>query len=225
MENPLMKITKIMLVEDNAGYRDILCEIIDPQDGMELLCQFGTAEGALRSFQSMATRKIPDLILLDLNLPGMSGLEALPYLKEYMPRADIIVLTQSDRKDDIFAAIAKGANGYLLKSSTAAEIRSAIQNVASGGSSLDPIVTKFILEYIQKNPVKTAPTSILSHRELEVLDLLASGLQKKDIADQLSISITTVADHVRRIYIKLKVPNAPAAIAKAFSLGILPAAK
>ncbi|MDQ8183844.1 response regulator transcription factor [Pelagicoccus sp. SDUM812005] len=215
-----MKKTKLTLVEDNAGYREMLAEIVSSQDGMELISEFGTAEGALNSIMNANLSATPDLVLLDLNLPGMPGLEAMPYFKSYAPKVQIIVLTQSDREADIVEAIRKGAAGYLLKSSTAAEIRAAIRAVASGGASLDPKVAQHIMELIPASPQRGGSGIQLSERETEVLELLAKGLQKKEIADQLSISITTVADHVRRIYCKLEVPNAPSAIHRAHELGL-----
>ncbi len=213
---------KIIIVEDNPGYREMLSEIVQLQEGIHLINQFGTAEGALNSTQNAPLNETPDLVLLDLNLPGMSGLASIPFFKTYIPKAQIIVLTQSNREADIVEAISKGAKGYLLKSSTAADIRSAIKAVLSGGATLDPSVAQHILKLIPKKSHKDDLEIPLSDRELEVLELLANGLQKKEIADRLSISVTTVADHVRRIYYKLEVPNAPSAIHQAHKLGLFP---
>jgi DNA-binding NarL/FixJ family response regulator len=211
---------KVMLVEDHAGYREVITRALKKEEKIELISLFGTAEIALRSLQDMTTRKVPDLILLDLNLPGMSGLEALPFIRQTMPDAKIIILTQSDKEADIMTAISQGANGYLLKSSTANAIREAIQTVMNGGASLDPTVANFILNTISDQPQKIPLEKELSKREMEVLSLLGEGLVKKEIASNLGISVTTVADHVRHIYEKLEVPNAPAAINRAHHLGL-----
>jgi DNA-binding NarL/FixJ family response regulator len=211
---------KVMLVEDHAGYREVIARALKSEDHIELISQFATAEIALRSLQDMTTRNVPDLILLDLNLPGMSGLKALPFIRQTMPDTKIVILTQSDKEADIMTAITQGANGYLLKSSTANAIRDSIKTVMNGGATLDPAVANYILSTISDQPQKAPLEKELSKREMEVLSLLGEGLVKKEIASRLGISVTTVADHVRHIYEKLEVPNAPAAINKAHRLGL-----
>lgn len=211
----------IMLVEDHVGYREVLEQAIGLEPSFELLSQFGTAEIALRSLQNKGSATTPDLILLDLNLPGMSGLEAIPWIKDYSPKTEIIVLTQSDKESDVLNAIAQGASGYLLKSATVNQIKEAIQTVMAGGASLDPSVARFILDSMKSRPVKEKPEKSLSDRELEILTLLAEGYVKKMIANKLEISVTTVAYHVKHIYEKLNVMNAPAAINQAHRMGIL----
>ncbi|WP_372795802.1 response regulator [Pontiella sp.] len=218
----MKKQIKVMLVEDHAGYREVITRALKNEEQIELISQFGTAEIALRSLQDMSTRKEPDLILLDLNLPGLSGLEALPFFRQSIPDTEIIILTQSDKEADILNAISQGAKGYLLKSSTAAQIRDGIKTVMNGGASLDPAVANFILKMMSNLPQKSTLQKNLSEREMEVLSLLGEGLVKKEIASELGISVTTVADHVRKIYEKLEVQNAPAAINRAHRLGLFP---
>lgn len=161
-----------------------------------------------------------DVVLLDLNLPEMSGLEAIPWIKKYCPRIKIIILSQSDNETNILNAIHLGADGYLLKESTLDQIISGIRSVVDGGASLDPRVAQFILNTIQTKVPQPNSDSLLSEREIEILRLLSEGLMKKDISERLDIGITTVATHVRRIYEKLDVVNAPAAISKAYKAGI-----
>ena len=218
MKSPI----KVMLVEDHPGYREVITRALKNEKRIELISQFGTAEIALRSLQEMSTRNVPDLILLDLNLPGLSGLEALPYFKQSIPDTEVIILTQSDKKSDILNAISLGAKGYLLKSSTANHIREGIKTVMAGGASLDPGVATFILNTLRGRPKEAVLEKDLSEREMEVLSLLGEGLVKKEIASELGISITTVADHVRHIYEKLEVQNAPAAVNRAHRLGLFP---
>ena len=213
---------RIMLVEDNPEYRRVIEIAIKRDDGMELVNQSGTAERALRSFQDMSTRTDPDVILLDLNLPGMSGLDALPHFTKTAPDSPIIVLTQSDCESDVLRAISLGAKGYLLKSATVKQIKDGIQTVVEGGSTLDPAVARFILNTLKTKLPKTEDAAHLSDRELEILTLLGEGLQKKEIASKLNISTFTVATHARHIYEKLEVPNAPAAINRAHRLGLFP---
>lgn len=210
----------IMLVEDHPAYREVIERAIKREPNLTLISQFGTAEIALRSVQEASPVNTPDLVLLDLNLPGMSGLESIPWFKKYIPKAEILVLTQSDKEEDIHAAISSGASGYLLKSAKVAQIKEAIQTVVDGGASLDPNVARFILNKMKSSASVEKPEKALSERELEILTLLGEGLVKKEIADQLKISVTTVAYHVKHIYEKLNVQNAPAAIHKAHRLGL-----
>jgi len=211
---------KIMLVEDNQEYSEVIKLAISRRDGMELTAAFTTAEIALRSLRSEEYIS-PHIILLDLRLPGMGGLEALPYFKEMTPEAKIIILSQSDAESDISEAISKGASGYLLKSSTIAQIKDGIRAVAEGGVILDPTVAKFVLQEYKSNRPILSVNKALSNRELEVLGLLAEGKVKKEIGDTLSISYGTVDTHIRRVYQKLDVNNAAGAVSMAFRMGIL----
>ncbi len=219
----MKKKIRIMLVEDNPEYRNVIDLALKRDPEMELISTFGAAEGALRSVETMKRRELPDLILLDLRLPGISGLEALSIFSEFIPDVKIIILTQSDREADVLSAISQGASGYLLKSSTAKQIKDGISVVVAGGASLDPSVAKYIMKRLQtKSARKTEP--LLTERELEILGLLAEGLVKKEIAQKLDISYHTASTHIRHIYEKLQVPNAPSAINKAHRLGMFPSA-
>lgn len=210
-----------MLVEDNPAYREVIDLAIKRDPHLELYDSFGTAEIALRSINQKGG-KGPDIILLDLCLPGMLGLEALPWFIKYLPNTKVVVITQSKAEDDVLKAISIGASGYLLKSSSIDQIKECIRNVANGGSSLDTEVTGFVLDSMRKLKPEETLDKPLSGRELEVLNLLAEGFLKKDISEQLGISYSTVDMHVRHIYEKLDVRNAPAAINRAFRVGMLP---
>ena len=211
---------QIVLIEDHPEYREIVGFALQKEPDMKLVNEFGTAERALRFLQTELNGKIPDIILLDLNLPGMNGIKAIHWIKEYSPNSRIIVLTQSHKEADVLAAISQGASGYLLKSSTVDEITDGIRIVFKGGASLDSSVAKFILHTLQSRLPKEEMDQMLTDRELEVIKLLADGLVKKEIAQQLNISMSTVVTHVSHIYEKLHVQNAPAAVAKAFRMGI-----
>lgn len=211
---------KIMLVEDNPEYRDVIEFAMEQDETMELAAQYGLAERALRSFQEMSTRVEPDVILLDLHLPGMSGLEALPHFTQAVPGASVIVLTQSNLEADVLRAISLGAKGYLLKSATMQQIKAGIQTVAEGGSTLDPKVARFIMETLKTKLPAEHGSGLLSDREFETLELMAAGLARKEIAEKLAISVFTVDTHVRHIYDKLNVPNSAAAIDKAHRMGL-----
>jgi DNA-binding NarL/FixJ family response regulator len=211
----------VMLVEDNPAYRKSIGYALNGRDGINLLHQFGTAEIAIQSLLEMDPAKIPDVVLLDLNLPGMSGLEVLPWFKKYIPDANVIVLTQSDAEADVLHAIQEGAMGYLQKSSTVKQIKEAIRSVMDGGSTLDGKVAKFIVTTFNERVPKHVQESTLSQRELEILTLLSEGLVKKEIGDRLNIGYSSVATYTRRIYEKLHVVNSSAAVSKAFRAGIL----
>ncbi len=211
---------RIMVVEDHPEYREVIGFALKKEKDMTLVGEFGTAERALRSLNDMSTRVEPHVILLDLNLPGMSGLEAIPFFKSAVPNAKIVALTQSDKEEDVLKAIRLGAAGYLLKSSTVTRITIGIRSVMKEGTPIDAGVAKYIL-----NQMKTAPKkeiiSALSDRETEILSLIADGLAKKEIADRLGIGVSTVVTHVSHIYEKLGAVNAPAAVAKAYKAGLI----
>jgi DNA-binding NarL/FixJ family response regulator len=224
-ENAMNRKIRIMIVEDHPEYREIVELALSRESDIELTSQFGTAERALRSLQDREVRKDPDIILLDLHLPGLGGLEAIPQFSTSIPGAKIIILTQSNRDEDVLKAIMLGASGYLLKSSTVKQLIEGIRTVMEGGASLDAKLAKFVLKTLKAKLPPSDIEHLLSKREVEVLTMLAEGRVKKEIADLLHISLTTVISHVSHIYEKLNAPNAPAAIAKAFQLGILPISK
>lgn len=213
---------KIILIEDSAAYRKVISRALDSESDISLIGQFGTAEIALRNLKEVSADATPNLILLDLNLPGMSGLKALSWIQEYTPETKVIILTQSDKAKDIVTAISQGASGYLLKSNTLDQLTEGIRNVMSGGASLDSTVAKFLVGKIKKNTLIEPPGKPLSQREMEVLILISQGLQKKEIGDKLDISARTVAAHVEKIYNKLNVQNAASAVHKAHQSGIFP---
>ena len=213
---------KVMLVEDNPEFRKVIRLALSRDAAIVLASEFGTAEIALRSLCDGTTPGSPDVILLDLRLPGMGGLDALPHFTSTAPHAKVIVLTQSDCEADVLRAIALGAAGYLLKSSTITQIKEGIRSVIDGGASLDPGVAKFLLKSLQVRLPTAQAEGLLTDRELEILALLGEGLVKKEIADRLRIAYPTVDSHVQRIYEKLQVHNAPAAINIAHRLGIFP---
>lgn len=218
MKDPI----NIMLVEDSAAFRKVISRTLGSEPGFNLIRQFGTAEIALRSLKKAPDHATSDLVLLDLNLPGISGLEALSWIREYVPNTKIIILTQSNQEADIVQAISQGASGYLLKSNTLDQLTAGIRNVMNGGASLDPTVAKFLTDKMKQDHSAASQENPLSPREMEVLLFISEGLQKKEIGERLNISPRTVAAHVEKIYDKLKVHNAPSAVNKAHQLRIFP---
>ena len=214
-----------MMIEDHPEYREVVALALSKEPDMEVTSQFGTSERALRSLRDRDEYQEPDIILLDLHLPGASGLEAIVHFNNEIPHAKIIILTQSNREEDVLKAIMLGAAGYLLKSSTVRQLTEGIRTVMEGGASLDTKLAKFVLKTLKNKLPPSEIEHLLSMRELEVLTMLAEGRVKKEIAERLHIGLTTVVSHVGHIYEKLNAPNAPSAIAKAFQLGILPLSK
>jgi DNA-binding NarL/FixJ family response regulator len=210
---------QVMLVEDNKAYREVVNLAIGEEKDIEIMDQYGTSEIALRSLQSMSAPR-PEILLLDLRLPGMSGLDSIRYFREYAPDTKIIILTQSDQEADVLRAILLGASGYLLKSARVQEIVDGIRLVHNGGATLDPSVAKFLLQNLQSRLPKESLNIGLSDRELEILKLLSEGMVKKQIAEKLGIGYATVDTHVGHIYEKLHVNNAPSAVGKAYKLGL-----
>jgi two-component system nitrate/nitrite response regulator NarL len=216
---------RIIIVEDHPEFRETIEFVLGKEEGLELVNQYGNAELALRSLQNSNTENGVDIILLDLNLPGISGLEAIRWFKDYAPLAKILVLSQSDREADVIRAVRLGASGYLLKSSTMTQIIEGIRIVNDGGASLDSHLAKFILKALIAALPNDEQKIGLSPRELEVLNLIARGQSQKQVAVTLNISTYTVTDHLKHIYQKMDVKNAPEAIDKAHRRGIFQPSK
>jgi len=216
---------KIMLVEDSPEYRKVIGMAFKRDEGIELIHTTGTAERALSILEHARRQEFPDLILLDLNLPGMNGLAAVASLRAVAASVKILVLTQSDREEDVLQAIKAGASGYLLKSSGIQQIRDGIKTLMDGGSPVDSKIAQYILRLVYNNSHAEVQKNPMSNRELEVLVLMADGLVKKQIATLLDISPYTVQAHCRNIYEKLCVPNATAAVSQAYRLGLIPVKK
>ena len=219
-ESQADQVIRVLIVEDHTGYREVVKIAINKTSDITVVGTFGAAEIAHRSLQNKSDNQSPDVILLNLNLSGITGLEAIPEFMSLAPGVKIIVLTQSDRQADICTAIQLGASGYLLKNATADELVDGIRNVMNGDAALDPGVAKFLLSKLNSVIPPDQGDERLTSRELEILELLAEGLTKKEIAGRLGISNSTVSHHVVHIFEKLKVPNAPAAIAQAFRRGL-----
>ncbi|MDF7801679.1 response regulator transcription factor [Pontiellaceae bacterium B1224] len=217
-----MKQIRIMLVEDSPEFRDVIAFGLSDEPDMKIEQQFNTADAAVRSLENAPSSTIPDLILLDLNLPGISGLEAIPRFRILAPKTEIIILTESEREADVLSAISSGAVGYLLKESSLDQITEGIRTVMDGGASLDPVMARYLLNNQSRYNLQKDGTTQLSPREAQILNLLAEGQLQKQIADELNISPKTVGFHIGHIYEKLNVQNAPAAIHKAHRLGIFP---
>jgi DNA-binding NarL/FixJ family response regulator len=206
----------IWIVEDDAGYRRTLRKILNHEEHINCDRVFSSCPDL---FDALRGEAQPNLVLMDLGLPGISGVEGIRKLAEIAPDVAVVVLTVFSDKRKVLDALDAGAVAYLLKSSTQQEIVQGINDVFVGGASLSPTVAKIVLEQMRKP--KNANHFSLTQREIEVLKLLAEGLAAKQIAHQMGVSIHTVAFHLKNIYAKLDVHSQSGAIAKAFQAGIL----
>lgn len=204
---------KVSIVEDNEQLRSTLARMISRADGFECLGQYPSAEAGLAGIPA----EKPNVVLMDINLPGMNGVECVRKLKEIMPTTQVVMLTAYEDTENIFNSLAAGAAGYLLKRSKSAEILEALRDVQNGGSPMSTHIARKVVQSFQSRP-SAAPveqTEELSPREQEVLDLLSQGFMYKEISDKLGISFETVRTYIRRIYEKLHVRTRTEAVAKA----------
>jgi DNA-binding NarL/FixJ family response regulator len=213
-----MSIT-ISIVEDNDKLRGTLAKVIGRAEGFRFVSDYATAEDALAGLPKVK----PEVVLMDINLPGMNGVECVRKLKALLPQTQVMMLTVYEDTENIFNALAAGANGYMLKRTPTKELIEAIREVHRGGSPMTTHIARLVVQSFQK-PVAAPAQSAggagggdlaeLSEREQQVLDLLAQGLIYKEIADKLNIGYETVHTYIRRIYEKLQVRTRTEAVAK-----------
>ena len=206
----MSKLIKVALVDDEADLRENIAGFVDAAKGFRCVSAYPSAEEALVRLP----QDQPDVVLMDINLGGMSGIECVRQLKPRLPAAQIVMLTVFDDTEKIFSALAAGASGYLLKRLAPAKLLEAIREVHEGGSPMSAPIARKVVQSLQKNPVKADPSADLSPREREVLEGLAEGQVYKQIADRLGVSIHTVRNYIRRIYEKLHVQSRTEAVAK-----------
>jgi DNA-binding NarL/FixJ family response regulator len=200
----------VSIVEDSEKLRATLARVISRSPGFTCNSQHGTAEEALKELPAVK----PQVVLMDINLPGMNGVECVRQLKQILPATLVIMLTVYEDTDNIFNALAAGASGYMLKRTPTAELLNAIEDVVKGGSPMTMHIARKVVQSFQKNTAPSPATETLSEREQQVLDLLSQGLIYKEIADKIGVSYETVHTYVRRIYEKLQVRTRTEAIAK-----------
>lgn len=200
----------VAIVEDNDQLRGTLVRVLDRAPDCKCTGNFATAEAALEAMPGLR----PDVVLMDINLPGMNGVECVRQLKQVLPATQVVMLTAYEDTENIFNALAAGATGYLLKRTSMAELLAALREVKAGGSPMTTHIARKVVQSFQRTPAAAQPADNLSQREQEVLDLLAQGLIYKEIAEKLGISYETVHTYIRRIYEKLQVRTRTEAVAK-----------
>ena len=192
---------KIAIVEDDRTTREGLEMIINLAPGFRCICTCMTAEDAL----IMLPKHAPDVVLMDIQLPKMSGIECVAELKVLLPTVQVIMVTVYEDPDRIFCALRAGACGYLLKRSTPEQVLTAIRDVQTGGVPMSSEIARKVIAHFQEQETAAADVEKLSAREREVLDLVVRGLSNKEIVVRLGITIEGVRWHLRNIYEKLHV--------------------
>ena len=218
-----MDTVKVLVVDDHTLFRRGIAAVLANQENLEVV---GEALDGLEAIEK--TKEIaPDVVLMDLNMPRCSGLEAIQALQIEMPQVNVLVLTVSDKEADLFAAMKFGARGYILKNTEPDELIHAIFHIAQGGVIVSPLMaTKLLTEFkglragVEKKPAEEAGAG-LSPREGEVLQLLAQGATNKEIGNSLFISENTVKTHLRNIMEKLHMANRSQAAAYAVQKGLV----
>jgi DNA-binding NarL/FixJ family response regulator len=200
----------VSIVEDSDQLRNTLARVLNRADGFECVSTYANAEAALEDLP----QKKPNAVLMDINLPGMNGVECTRKLKEAVPGIQIVMLTVYEDTENIFNALAAGASGYLLKRTTTPELLESLREVHRGGSPMTAHIARKVVQSFQRPTSATETTEDLSPREKEVLDCLSQGFLYKEIAEKLGISYETVHTYIRRIYEKLQVRTRTEAVAK-----------
>jgi DNA-binding NarL/FixJ family response regulator len=200
----------VSIVEDDTRIRESLAILIDGAGDIRCISSHPTAEDALKHI----VLKKPDVVLMDINLPKMSGIECVRKLKALLPKLQILMLTMYEDDDQVFQSLMAGASGYLVKRTSPAEILKAIEEVHSGASPMSGRIARTVVEYFQKLQSAAPEQEHLSKREQEILELLVKGYRYKEIADSLSVSFETVRSHLKNIYAKLHVHSRTEAVVK-----------
>jgi len=204
---------KVSIVEDDTTIRETLRSLFLFEEGMEAFTVHSTAEDALLRLRE----NCPDVVIMDINLPGASGIDCVRQMSQYCQRSQFLMYTVHDDDHRVFEALKAGANGYILKSSTPDEIIAAVRELNDGGSPMSAHVARRVVT--QLRPVKQereGGDDLLSTRENEVLALLAEGLLYKEIGERLGITVGTIKQHIHRIYDKMHVQNRTEAVNRYF---------
>jgi len=207
---------KVTIIEDHPDFREGLAFLLNATEGFECIDVFGSAEEAVQNISEQT-----EVVLQDIGLPGISGIESVALLKKKLPDIKIIMLTVFDDDDNILKAIIAGADGYLLKKTSPQKILSALQEALTDGSPMTPSIAKKVIELFRNYVPKKTEEFSLSKRESEVLELIVNGSNNKEVSEKLFISIETVRNHIRHIYEKLHVHSKSEAVVKAIREGLV----
>jgi len=201
---------KVAIVDDDEGIRTSLASLIRRSSSLRLAGDYADAEMALKEIP----RHPPDVVLMDINLPGMKGYDCVRQLKAALPAVQFLMLTVYEDSDSLFNSLKAGASGYLLKRTASARLVEAIRDVHSGGAPMTPQLARRVVQFFSKPASGDLSVSRLTPGEKEFLDQLANGYAYKEIADRMKISIDTVRSYVRTVYEKLHVHSRTEAVVK-----------
>ena len=208
-----MAVIKLVIVEDLEEVTEGLSEFIRRDPALQLLSTFRTAEAALLELPLLK----PDIVIMDINLPGITGIECIRQIKKAGIPIQFMMFTVYENNDQVFEALKAGASGYLLKKTSPLQIIEAVKELYEGGSPMSSTIARKLVSIFQEKPTgANAEASVLTTREKEVLEQLAKGMLYKEIAEQLGISFHTVRQHIGKIYEKLHVQNKTEAINKVY---------
>jgi DNA-binding NarL/FixJ family response regulator len=214
MDSPVQP-SVVWMVEDNSPFRQAMAGLINQQSDLTCPIAVGTCEEALALITDPGDDFVPpDIVLLDIGLPGMSGIEGTRYFHDHLPLARVIMLTVHEYRDTVFEALQAGASGYLLKSSRAEQLIESLREVVAGGAPLNSSIARKILERFHTAADRQADYG-LTPRESEMLQHMVEGLSTRELAEELGVSAHTVDTHTRNIYAKLHVRSRGKAVAKA----------
>ena len=199
----------IAIVEDDASLREILTEIVNASS-WKLVTTYSNAESALEGF----AKSCPEVVLMDIQLPGMSGIQCVAKLKEIHPDAQVLMVTVYDNNDRIFDALAAGASGYLLKRDAPAKLLESLDDLLAGGSPMSSAIARKVVQKFQVTPPSKNEDHNLTPREKQILEQLVKGSLYKEIAWELGIGVETVRTHLHNIYAKLHVRTRTEAVVK-----------
>ena len=200
----------VAIVEDDSGLRNQLIKILGSASDIECIGNFTTGEEALKHIPE----NLPDVVLMDIKLPGMSGIQCVSELKSLLPKIQIVMVTVYEDSERIFKALKAGANGYLIKSSPPEQLLEAVRDAYRGGAPMSSPIAQKVVQYFHSVAPTSADSENLSPRERQVLELLSSGFIYKEIGDQLNIGVETVRTYVKGICNKMHVRSRLEAIAK-----------
>ena len=212
------ELIKVLIIEDNDLFRKSLANVINKSGKMKCAGSYISAEDALKDIEQKEVK--PQVVLMDIGLPGITGVECISYIKDLSRETKIIMLTIHDDDDNIFKAVCSGAAGYLLKDMHPGKIIESIEEVLNGGAPMNSNIAKKVLDLF-KNMTAPLASYDLTDRENEILKLLVDGLSKKQIAEKIFLSYHTVDVHIRQIYEKLEVHTLSGAVAKALKEHLL----
>jgi DNA-binding NarL/FixJ family response regulator len=210
--------TRLVIVEDKKGIRDGLTVLLSATEGIECVSGYGNCEDMLLQLETDR----PDVILMDIGLPGMSGIEGTKEVKKIRPDTTVLVLSVYDDNDNIFQALCMGASGYLVKNTPPAQLIEAIKEAHAGGSPMSSSIARKVVNLFRKNLSGRVESDVhLTERETEILTGLSDGHSYMSVADALFISVDTVRYHIRNIYQKLEVHSQSEAVSKAIRKGLI----